>query len=134
MSLLLLFHGAQEPPPRRHGGEREHAFDPRILPRPKSAKSVQEERERLGILPRAAEAISDVAQQQAELLRLDELQREQQLREEMRLRGIQYEARYLALLNAERERLITLEIGRLMRARLQADQDTLTLLLIASTC
>ena len=134
MSLLLLFHGAQEPPPRRPGGEREHAFDPRILPRPKSAKSVQEERERLGILPRAAEAISDVAQQQAELLRLDELQREQQLREEMRLRGIQYEARYLAVLNAERERLISREISRLLRLRMQQQADAALILLIASTC
>ena len=78
-------------------------------------------------------AIQDVAAQQAELLRLDAIQREQMLREEMRLRRLEYRAEHLALLNAERERLITLEIGRLMRARLQADQDTLTLLLIAST-
>lgn len=132
--LLLLFH-RNTPRPKPSGGVPAPGFEViKSLSRPKSSRSIREEREALGILPRTAEAIAEVAAQQAEMLRLDELQRESHLREEFRLRGLEYEARYLALANAERERLIDREIALLLRRKLREEADVLALIALAASC
>ena len=66
----------------------------------------------LQVTPKAAEVIADVAAQQAAINRLDEQQKRDHLRAEMRLQGLEMKNRHLELLNAELGRLIDDEIGK----------------------
>lgn len=96
-----------------------------------SKDDVRRSREVLGIIPKAQAIITDVARQQAELLRLDEQQRLEQLQRELALEGIEFDTRHLKALNAERERLIDAEIARRMQ-QLVARRNMTTLLMIAA--
>lgn len=89
----------------------------------------EEQLERLGITPQSAEIIADVAVRQVKDLRLDEQQRLDELRGEMRLRGLEMESLHLQVLNAERERLINAEIASKLRL-IQDNNDTVLLMLM----
>ena len=91
-------------------------------------EEIRERREELGILPRRV--IHDVAARQVENPILDEQQRFEELLRELELNSIQYEARYLTALNAERERLLDAEIYRLFEQR--REDDAVALILIAA--
>ena len=75
------------------------------------------------------EVISDVAARQVVRLERDELKRLEELERELQLRGIEWESRYLTALNEEREFLINQEIGSLLRQKLENDQTALVLIL-----
>ena len=81
---------------------------------------------------KAAKVIADVATRQAEGLRLDEQQRLEELTRGLELEGIQWDKRYLELLNTQRQQLIDAEIGRLLRqkADLQSQEEASILLLL----
>lgn len=76
--------------------------------RPEDERRLRE----LAVTPKAAEVIADVAAQQAAINRLDEQQKRDHLRAEMRLQGLEMQNRHLELLNSELQRLIDDEIGK----------------------
>ena len=96
-----------------------------------SKEEIRRQRERLGILPREAEVIEAVAARQAEDLQLDEQQRFEELTREFTLRGMEFRAQHLELLNQRREMLIEAEIARLMQIRRDDDEIMLLLLITA---
>lgn len=84
-------------------------------------------------LPEKAQAVIEaVALRQVETLEADELKRLEELERELQLKGIEWEARHLEALNVRREHLIDLEIGRLLKAKLEADDELLLIMLAAS--
>ena len=80
----------------------------------------------------ALESIAEVARRQAERLELDEQKRFEELERELSLRSVEWEARYLDLLNEQRESLINEEIGRLLRRKIAEEEELLLILLAAS--
>ena len=88
------------------------------------------DKERLSL--EARQAIEEVARRQAERLELDTQKRFEELSRELELRSVEWEARYLDLLNEERESLIHEEIGTLLRRKLAEEDEMLLILLAAS--
>lgn len=88
-------------------------------------EDVRRDRERLGILPAVDAVIDAVALRQAENTGLDAQQRLEELERELALQSLEFEGRYLELLNERRGRLIDAEI----RARLKVVQENEELLL-----
>ena len=101
--------------------------------RRRTKKEIQEEREKLGILPKAQVIIEDVARRQAETLALDEQQRFEELQRELALEKIQFEGKYLEYLNARRQSLIDAEISRLIRDKMESE-EVMTLMMMAAIC
>mgnify|MGYP001561717976 FL=1 len=100
-----------------------------VFPHPRTPHEIRKEREKWGILPKTQDIIEGVAQRQAEDLHLDAQQRLEELERELELAGIEWDGKYLTMLNAERERLINAEI--LERAKLlRNNEDAATLLLL----
>lgn len=98
-------------------------------PRRRTAQEIRDERRRLGIITREAQAVIDaVAERQAGSLKQDEQQRFEELERELKLSGIEWETRYLEAMNAMRERLISDEIGRRLRARAIEFQNRQTMM------
>jgi hypothetical protein len=95
-----------------------------------------EKRLRLRITPAVAEVITEVAERQAAQLDLDEQQRLEELSRKLELKGLQWQGRYLELLNTQRQQLIDEEIGRLMQQKQaemqQRDEEAILLLLMIS--
>lgn len=102
------------------------------LPRRRTRKELSLERDRFGIQDEYALAtIAQVAQRQAERLEMDTQKRFEELSRELELRRIEFDARYLEALNAERERLIDEEIAQRLR-RIMDDEAVILLTLIAA--
>lgn len=100
--------------------------------RRRTADDIRRSREEFGVIPKQAEeVIGQVALNQAERLEIDQQKRFDELLRELQLRGIEFEARYLEALNAQREALINAEIARRIREKM-ADEEMLTLLLVAA--
>ena len=78
------------------------------------------------------EVVDQIAKRQVEDLHLDEQQRFEELARELELKGLEYETRYLEMLNSRREALINVEIGKLIRKRID-EQDLMILLLMAAS-
>ena len=76
----------------------------------------------------AKAVIEAVAQRQALALELEEQKRLEELVRELDLKAIEWESRYLELMNEERQRLIDAEIGKLLRKKVQ-DDEAISLLL-----
>ena len=72
--------------------------------------------------------IEAVARRQAQALELDELKRLEELERELQLKAVEWDSVYLEMMNEERERLIHEEIGKLIRKKLQ-DDEAISLLL-----
>ena len=79
------------------------------------------------------QVIDTVAFRQVQTLELDEQKRFEELERELEARGIEWESRYLELLNQERERLIHEEIGRLLRQKkkIRDEEEAVIALLMA---
>ena len=102
--------------------------------RTRTKKEIQEERERLGILPRKVERIiQDVALRQAQKLELDKQKQFEELSRELRVQKIEWEGRFLEVLNAEREKLIDREIAQRLRFRVQEENDLMALMVLAAS-
>ena len=78
------------------------------------------------------QVIETVAFRQVQTLEPDEQKRFEELERELEARGIEWEAKYLELLNEERESLINEEIGRLLRRKIAEEEELLLILLAAS--
>lgn len=74
--------------------------------------------------------IEAVAQRQALALELDEQKRLEELVRELELKAIEWDSRYLELMNSERQRLIDEEIRKLLRKKLD-DDEAISLLLMS---
>ena len=98
----------------------------------RTSEDIRRDRKRFGVIPEAARVIAQVAATQAERLSLDEQQRLEHLERELELRGIEYESRYLELLNVMRERLIAAEIGRRLRLLQQIEEEAVVMLMLAA--
>jgi hypothetical protein len=95
----------------------------------------EDERElrKLRLTSAVAEVIAEVAERQAQKLDLDEQQRFEELTRKLKLKGLEWQGRYLELLNIQRQQLIDEEIGRLMRqkqAEIQQREEEVILLLL----
>jgi hypothetical protein len=88
------------------------------------------EREQWGILPKAAQIISAIAIRQADALGLDAQQRLEELESELELAGVQYRARYLELLNIQRQTLIDAEIKGFFEAQEALNEENKRRLLL----
>ena len=106
-------------------------LSPSLYAKPKTKEQVRKEREDLGILPKAIQVIKEVAQRQVQRLELDEQKRFDELLNEIKLQELQWDARYLALLSEERERLISEEIAARLQAKLN-DERLMMLILMAA--
>ena len=100
--------------------------------RRRSVRDVQAEREALGILPRAEAVIEAVAQRQAAAAERDEQKQFDELKRQLDLARIEWDARYLELLNARREELISREVALYMQ-RMALEEENAILLLLAAT-
>lgn len=103
--------------------------------RKKTEEEIRKEREDLGILPKAARVIEDVARSQAERLEQDRQKQLEQLARELEVAGIEWESRYLELLARLRERFIEEEIARLEASIMQSNlrrKQLMQILMIAS--
>ena len=98
----------------------------------RTARELGKERERFGIPDKVRIAIEAVAAQQAARLEQDSQKRFEELERELELRGIEWDARYLESLNAERERLINAEIALRLRQRLKDEEELMLLVLMAA--
>lgn len=97
----------------------------------RTPEEVRRDRERYGILPPAVEeVVIAVAVRQAEALVTDEQKQFEELTRELKLRELEYDARYLEAMNVERQRLITAEISSLLKRR--NDEGILLMLMMAA--
>jgi len=73
--------------------------------------------------------IQEVAAEQVARLERDDQKRFEQLERELEFRGVEWEARYLEALNVRRELLIDQEIERLLRQKLDQDNQIILILM-----
>lgn len=105
-----------------------------VTDRGRTKKEIRKDRERFGIPDEErliAEAlVEQIAARQVETLERDKQKQFDELQRELQVRGIQWQARYLEMLNAERERLINAELAIIF----QQQQDEETMLLMLAMC
>ena len=92
----------------------EHVRDHR-----RTKEDIRKAREKYGL---AFEVIETVAFRQSKHLHLDEQQRFDELAGELKLHGLELEAKHLEYLNNRREALISAEIGKLLRIRIEEEE------------
>lgn len=101
--------------------------------RKREPEDVRQERERWGILPKTMGVISDIAIRQAAAAKYDEQRYFEELNRELELQGIEWQGKYLEVLNAQRVMLIDAEIARLIKIQLDnEDMETIIALVAAS--
>lgn len=102
----------------------------------RTKQDISKDRKRLGLEDeeylKAQQVIQDVAKRQAERLELDKQKQFEELSRELKLNKLEWEGQYLDSLNETRERLITLEIGVRLKARIQEESDLIMLMLLAA--
>lgn len=96
----------------------------------RSAEEIRRARERFGIVEQAAQVITAVALRQANSLEQDEHKRFEELERELALRGLAWEARYLEMLNEQRERLIGIELKERMQEAQRIEEEISMALLV----
>ena len=77
----------------------------------------------------ALEVIQEVALRQSKSLLTDEQKIYDELSRELELKGLKLEAKYLETLNSTREMLITLEIKKLLKKKIQEEDEALLMLI-----
>ena len=98
----------------------------------KSRKRIREEREALGIPSAVLDLLEGVAKRQAEALQSDPHKQFEELERALELADVQWQARYLEVLNDLRERYIAEEISRLMAKKLADEDDEMKLVMLAA--
>ena len=88
---------------------------------------------RRGLEAKAAEVIDDVATRQIADSRLDDQQRLDELRGELRLKGLEMRSAHIEALNEHREAFLLAELQMLFRRR-QDDDDIAVLMILAASC
>lgn len=79
------------------------------------------------------EVIQQVALRQVETLELDEQKRFEELERELQLRNVEWESRYLELLNQKREMLIIEELKTLLKKDLKRKEEDDSIVMILMT-
>lgn len=92
----------------------------------------EQELQKRGLEPAAAEVIDDVAARQAADARLDDQQRLEELRGELRLKGLEMRSAHIEALNEHRAALIREELQAIFRKQ-QDDRDIAALLILAAS-
>ena len=78
------------------------------------------------------EIVKEVARRQVETLGLDEHQRFEELERELEAREIEWDVKYLDLLNLERSKYLDAEIKRLIQIQRDEDEAMLVILIAAN--
>lgn len=99
----------------------------------KSRERIRKERQALGIDVAALDVIEGVAKRQALGVESDSQKQLDELHRELQLAEIEWEGRYLEVLNDLRERYISEEIARLLDKKLKDEEDVMMLLVLAAT-
>jgi hypothetical protein len=93
------------------------------LPRMKRVRSVEEERERLGIIPKKVkQIIKAVAAASVQEVKTDD-QAERQLAQRLAAQDIEAQARFAEFMRAERDRLLSRDIGIALRIKAKQEAD-----------
>ena len=79
----------------------------------------------------AIDAIEHIAVRQVESLELDQQKRFEELERELEVRGVEWESRYLDILNQRRETLIHEEIGKLIHKGIEEEEIIMLLMMLA---
>jgi hypothetical protein len=99
--------------------------------RTQSSKEREEERERLGIVPKKVErVIAKVAKRQVVDLKRTQEQAEAELKHELARTDTAYKAFYARMLEDQREQLVQQEIAQLMRKAEEEDDEAVSILLL----
>lgn len=78
------------------------------------------------------EIVEEVARRQVETLGLDEHQRFEELERELEAREIEWDVKYLDLLNLERSKYLDLEIKKLLKLKYDEEEAMLLILIAAN--
>ena len=119
------------PPPPAAPSIKPSGGFPAAEPR-RTKADISRDRERFGIRDEVADAIAQVAAQQAARLEQDAQKRFEELNRELELRGLEWDARYLEELNIQRERLINAEIALRIRQAIMDDEALMLLVMMAA--
>lgn len=87
------------------------------VPRVPRRRSVKEERERLGIIPREVKQIMQAVARASVVADKTDAQAEQQLAARLAQQDIEAKARYVEFMQQERDRILTRDIDRALRIR-----------------
>ena len=98
----------------------------------KSRKRIRKEREALGISAEVLDLIDGVAKRQAEVVQSDPQKQFEELERALDLAQIEWQGRYLEVLNDLRERYISEEISRLLAKKFQDEEDEMRLMALAA--
>jgi len=96
--------------------------------RKRTQKEIRKAREDVGLI---IEIIQDIAEKQCNNLVVDEQKQIDEFANELKLQGIQFEVRFLELLNDHRQAVMNAEIGRLLKDKLLMEEKEILLLLAA---
>ena len=98
----------------------------------KSRKRIRDEREALGIPASVLDLLEGVAKRQAEALQSDAQKQFEELERALELADVEWQGRYLEVLNDLRERFISEEISRLLAKKLSDEEDEMRLMALAA--
>ena len=98
----------------------------------KSRKRIREERKALGIAEDVLDLIDGVAKRQAQVVQSDPQKQFEELERALELADVEWQARYLEVLNDLRERYISEEISRLLAKKFQDEEDEMRLMALAA--
>lgn len=109
-----------------------------LYPRPPDKLQISRARKRVGLedaisRTEAKAIIAEVAARQVERLEQDAQKRFEEFSRELKLREIEWDARYLEDLNLQRERLIDAEIAVRLKEKLRTDEEMIVLMLLAGS-
>lgn len=98
----------------------------------KSRKRIRKEREALGISAAILDLIDGVAKRQAEVVQSDPQKQFEELERVLEIADVEWQGRYLEVLNDLRERYISEEISRLLAKKFQDEEDEMRLMALAA--
>ena len=98
----------------------------------KSRKRIREEREAVGISTEVLDLIDGVAKRQALAVQSDSQKQFEELERALQIADVEWQGRYLEVLNDLRERYIAEEISRLLAKKLQGEEDEMRLMALAA--
>ena len=98
----------------------------------KSRKRIRKEREALGISAEILDLIDGVAKRQALGVASDSQKQLDELHRELQIAEVEWQGRYLEVLNDLRERYISEEISRLLAKKFSDEEDEMRLMVLAA--
>jgi hypothetical protein len=123
------------PPPAEEVSVRPSGGFPSFDRPRRGRKEISEARRRFGLRDsyqdtQAAKVIANVAARQAQALEQDELKRLEELTRQLEIEGLEFDRRYLAALNSERQRLVDEEIAQRLQKKIQVQREEEELMIL----